>query len=1092
MTTAWTADQIAALAPDAASLTAARKLRGKWSGSGQHDTALWGLCQGSGSRPYQTIVDTAGPAYKCSCPSRKFPCKHALSLLLVWSEGDIPATDAIADFAAEWLHGRAAREAKKADPESNPARKTNSATADQRRARVTAGLADLDMWLTDQIRTGLAAADRSPTAFETVAARMVDAQAPGIAATLRQLPRAATRSDWPRLLLREYARLHLLATAHHRLDALSPALQASVRTHIGYPTPAESIRTEPAVRDTWMVLGARTTVEDNLYTRRIWLRGRTSGHWALIVDHHFGSPSFPQDTPAPGFQIEADIHYYPGANRLRAVWGTRHTLPDPFTTVPDTRTRTHGAAAEFGDQRDANAEAARHAAGTAPRAEDHADTEIEGRTGAEPAADKVTAPHAGERPWGIAVALEDHARAVGADPFVRSWPVFLADVTPIHNESGWWVAESNGTSLPIAVGDGEPWRLLGLSGGHPLGVVGEWTAEGLVPVAALCDGTVVDIGVAEGTSYGIPGGATESDTGSAELVSAALVGTARRTVNREALSAPVLALSHRPAAAPAPADPAASANPLHPGPTSMPTPRHSNAPADPTAPMGPLEAGPGATPVVAESTTPADSIEGDSTATSANRRVGDSAAELLESAALQDCFARGGAMPGSVELPAAAEADERLRLSSAAAARLAELLTDNSPFLHEWLATADARDLRAPDALCSLLLERAKALSQHREPLLRLAGARGRWLAAQHPGWRTLVRADAADESVWSHGRAAERRVWLAQLRRRDPVAARDALAGSWGTESGPGKAELLACFADGLSLMDEALLETALDDRRSEVRRTAADLLGRLPDSHFAQRMTERAAAWLTFGQRLRRPELTTTGPGVLDDAARRDGVGDSFGYTAYRADGAPDLSAEWLHRVVAATPLRHWERVLGPPEQAVRTAMTETMRGPMFAGWTDAALAQRDSSWAQALFAAYAAQEAGESDSEKLRELFALQPLDDQIRHLRRLDSSWLAEIESLLRAIARPWPGPMADHVLRLLLERAQLSADRPGAPSLVPGSYRTLFRAAAAHFPVTAADLVTGIARKCGDPYWEQAFDQLAHDLIQRRAMLEELK
>ncbi|WP_330185296.1 DUF5691 domain-containing protein [Nocardia sp. NBC_01503] len=1072
MTTAWTADQIAALAPDAASLTAARKLRGKWSGSGQHNTAIWGLCQGSGSRPYQTIVDTAGPAYKCSCPSRKFPCKHALSLLLVWSEGDIPATGAIADFAAEWLTGRAAREAKKADPESNSARKTKSATVDQRRARVTAGLADLDMWLTDQVRTGLASADRSITAFETVAARMVDAQAPGIATTLRQLPRAATRSDWPQLLLREYARLHLLAAAHHRMDDLSPALQASVRTHIGYPSPAETVRAEPAVRDIWMVLGARTTVEENLYTRRIWLRGRSSGHWALIVEHHFGSPSFPQDTPAPGFQIEADIHYYPGANQLRAIWGTRHALPDPFTTVPNGRNRTHGGATELGEQLDSTGVGDENPAGSG--------------MDAETSAGAATGPRAGERQWGIAAALEDHARAVGADPFVRSWPVFLADVVPIRSESGWWVAESDGTSLPIAVEDGEPWRLLGLSGGHPLSVIGEWTADGLVPVAALCDGAVVDIGVAEGTSYGVPSGSAGSDAGSTELVSAALVGAARRSMDRNALSAPVAVLAARlaggfttdPTITNA-ADPVTDSTSRAEGDPAVRTAAHL--PSDPTSRV----AGDPADSVVTH-------LPSDPTAEPTRPRAVDSAAELLESVSLQDCFARGGVTATVVESPAAADDDERLRLSSAAAARLAELLTDNSPFLDEWLAAADARDFRAPDALSSLLLERAKALSQHREPLLRLAGARGRWLAAQHPGWRTLVRADAADESVWSHGRAAERRVWLAQLRRRDPIAARDALAGSWGTESGPGKAELLACFADGLSLMDEALLETALDDRRAEVRRLAADLLGRLPDSHFARRMTERAGAWLTFGQRLRRPELTTTGPGVLDDAARRDGVGDSFGYTAYRADGAPDLSAEWLHRVVAATPLRHWERVLGPPEQAVRTAMTETMRGPIFAGWTDATLAQRDSSWAQALFAAYAAQEAGESDSEKLRELFALQPLDDQIRRLRRLDSSWLAEIESLLRAIARPWPGPMAEHVLRLLLERAQLSADRPGAPSLVPGSYRTLFRAASAHFPVTAADLVTGIARKCGDPYWEQAFDQLAHDLIQRRAMLEELK
>ncbi|MFE3703065.1 DUF5691 domain-containing protein, partial [Nocardia tengchongensis] len=327
----------------------------------------------------------------------------------------------------------------------------------------------------------------------------------------------------------------------------------------------------------------------------------------------------------------------------------------------------------------------------------------------------------------------------------------------------------------------------------------------------------------------------------------------------------------------------------------------------------------------------------------------------------------------------------------------------------------------------------------------------------------------------------------------RGPAApSRPALAGSWRTESGPGKADLLAVLADGLSLADEPLLETALDDRRAEVRRLAADLLGRLPDSAFAQRMSQRAAAWLSFGTGPVTPSLVTTGPGVLDDAARRDGVGDSFGYTAYHAGGAPDMAAEWLQRVVAGTPLRHWERLLGSAEAAVRVSMSEAVCGPMFAGWTDAALAQGDPEWARALFAAISGPNIRNADSDKQRALFALQPEADQVSYLRGLDSSWLAEIESMLRAMPQPWPGPMAEHVLRLLTERAQLCADRPGAPSLVPGSYRTLFRAASAHFPTGVVAIVSGLARRCADPYWEQAFDQLAHDLIERKTMLEELQ
>ena len=84
----YTAAQIAQLAPDAASNKAAAALgANKWPLLEKQGNALWGHCQGSGKNPYQTAVDlSAEPAFKCSCPSRKFPCKHGLALLLRYAE----------------------------------------------------------------------------------------------------------------------------------------------------------------------------------------------------------------------------------------------------------------------------------------------------------------------------------------------------------------------------------------------------------------------------------------------------------------------------------------------------------------------------------------------------------------------------------------------------------------------------------------------------------------------------------------------------------------------------------------------------------------------------------------------------------------------------------------------------------------------------------------------------------------------------------------------------------------------------------------------------------------------------------------------
>src|SRR3954469_21788667 len=113
--TRWSLGAVEKVAPDAASLAAARRLAapGPWSDTGSTDTLVWGKCQGSGKDPYQVSVDLTGPAYRCSCPSRKFPCKHALALLLLWVRSDGAIADAAeaAGFADAWAAERASRSA---------------------------------------------------------------------------------------------------------------------------------------------------------------------------------------------------------------------------------------------------------------------------------------------------------------------------------------------------------------------------------------------------------------------------------------------------------------------------------------------------------------------------------------------------------------------------------------------------------------------------------------------------------------------------------------------------------------------------------------------------------------------------------------------------------------------------------------------------------------------------------------------------------------------------------------------------------------------------------------------------------------------
>jgi len=112
----WTADRVVALAPDPASAKNGKGLAilNKWSNLGKDEQIIWGECKGSGKDPYRTQVDLSEPAFRCSCPSRKFPCKHGLGLLfLMVSQPTVLTSGTPPDWVTDWIASRAKREENK-------------------------------------------------------------------------------------------------------------------------------------------------------------------------------------------------------------------------------------------------------------------------------------------------------------------------------------------------------------------------------------------------------------------------------------------------------------------------------------------------------------------------------------------------------------------------------------------------------------------------------------------------------------------------------------------------------------------------------------------------------------------------------------------------------------------------------------------------------------------------------------------------------------------------------------------------------------------------------------------------------------------
>lgn len=338
MSERWTANDVWALAPDGSSRKAATKIahpdswpRLGWRPAGP-DTdapggaaAVWGECKGSGAKHYQVAVHLIGPgtpAYRCSCPSRKIPCKHVLALLVLWTE-DVAAEDTGPDWLDEWLNQRAARAAA-AKPAPQKTTKTSTdpdvvaRRARQREQRVADGVVELDTWLIDQVSAGLATNRRDSTQRDGMAARLVDAQAGRLAHQLRSLNHVASEDDWPDRLLTEYALLHLLCVSYQRSDTLPAPLRATVRARIGFPLPEP----EETVRDHWDVLGRCDFTADQVRGRRIWLRGQATGRTALLLS--FAPKGRALDTPARvGTLLDAELAFYPAENR--AVIATRYS-----------------------------------------------------------------------------------------------------------------------------------------------------------------------------------------------------------------------------------------------------------------------------------------------------------------------------------------------------------------------------------------------------------------------------------------------------------------------------------------------------------------------------------------------------------------------------------------------------------------------------------------------------------------------------------------------------------------------------------------------------------------------------------------------
>jgi hypothetical protein len=443
-----TIERVNGFAPDAASLKAAQGLATarKWGKLGRSDRAVWGECQGSGSSPYQAEIDLTEPAFKCTCPSRKFPCKHSLALMILFvnSQSDF-GSGAPPAWVAEWLDRRDSQAAKKkAKADDAPAKEEDEATrakrekgkakrAQEREARVAAGLAELELWLRDLVRQGLSSVQsRGPGFWNDVAARMIDAQAPGIARRLAEMSgTVASGEGWAGRLLADLGKIYLLVEGFNHITSLPEEVSADIRSAIGWTLKEDELLTRDGLRDEWLVLGQRVYDEDRLRVRRTWLRGTATGRDAMVLDFSFqGQNSFASGL-VPGTAFDAELVFFPSADPTRAIIKTRHSEP-----------RTFAAPSGFGT---------------------------------------------------VDALLDSYSAALSRKPWIEAYAAPLARVVPVLSDNKWYLRDGDGGLARIRPRFAQRWQMIALAGGHPMFVFGEWDGASILPLSVVADGRFVQL-----------------------------------------------------------------------------------------------------------------------------------------------------------------------------------------------------------------------------------------------------------------------------------------------------------------------------------------------------------------------------------------------------------------------------------------------------------------------------------------------------------------------------------------------------------------------------------------------------------------------
>ncbi len=160
-----TEEKVASLAPNATAVSNGKKISQKGGFIklciSEDETFIYGECSGSGKNPYITSADFINPdepVFRCSCPSRQFPCKHSIGLMFDYLAGKNFEKCEIPQDILDKRDKKQKREEKKEQEKiENKPKKVNKSAQTKKMKKQIEGLEVLEKFIGEILKNGFAA-----------------------------------------------------------------------------------------------------------------------------------------------------------------------------------------------------------------------------------------------------------------------------------------------------------------------------------------------------------------------------------------------------------------------------------------------------------------------------------------------------------------------------------------------------------------------------------------------------------------------------------------------------------------------------------------------------------------------------------------------------------------------------------------------------------------------------------------------------------------------------------------------------------------------------------------------------------------------